>query len=93
LHDRGVRAYTCLRDSLGTARSTQHAPLHVAAFGGMLDGVSGPCEHPFTVLVVGTATALFGCMIVIAVALSGIAAPTTTTTPAGTTASAAATTQ
>ncbi len=74
---------------LGTSQSTQLAPLHVVAFGGMLDGVGGPGEHPFTVLVVGTTTALFGCMI--AVAPSGTAAPTTTTAPAATTASAAAT--
>jgi hypothetical protein len=48
------------------AQSTQLAPLHVIAFGGMLDGFGGPDEHPFTVLAIGTATALFGCMIVVA---------------------------
>ncbi len=53
------------RAPLGMARSTQFAPLHVVAFGGMLDGVGGPSEHPFTVLVVGAAAALFGCRCVI----------------------------
>jgi hypothetical protein len=85
-----VYVHAC-RGPLGTAWSTQLVPRHVVAFGGMLDGVGGPGEHPLTVLVVGAATALFGCMI--AVAPSGTAAPTTTTTPAATTAPATATTQ
>ncbi len=76
---------------LGTARSTQLAPLHVVAFGGMLNDVGGPGEHPITVLVICTATAIFGCMI--AIAPSGTAAPTTTTTPAIKTAPSTATIQ
>ncbi len=71
------------RGPLGMARSTQLAPLHVIAFGGMLDGVGGPCEHSFMVFIIGTATALSSSTIV--VAPSGTTAPTTTTTPAATT--------
>ncbi len=85
-----VHAHAC-GGPLGMAWSTQLAPLHVVAFGGMLDGVGGPSEHPFMVLVVGTPTARFGCMI--AVASFGTAASTTTTAPAATTAPTADTTR
>ncbi len=62
------------------AWSTQLAPLHLVALGGMLDGVGGPCEHSCMRhgCIVATATALFSS--VIAIAPSGTTTPTTTTT-------------
>jgi hypothetical protein len=44
---------------LGMAWTTQLAPLQLVALGGMLDGVYGPCKHPFILCIVATATALF----------------------------------
>ncbi len=59
--------------------STQLAPLHLVALGGMLDDVGGPCKHPCVRhgCIVATGPTLFS--FTFAVAPSGATTPTTST--------------